>query len=117
MINKDSKGFTLLEVLVALSIVSIALTAVLMSLTDYSRSAAHLEQKTIAHWIGLNAIADIQLGNIIAAEAPSAETGTVGMLGKEFDWVASVQKKQIINSRVILIIKITTKSSIIVNPR
>ena len=55
------QGFTLLEVLVALAVLAIALASVIKVSAHQSFSAAHLRDKTLAHWVAMNQIAQLQI--------------------------------------------------------
>lgn len=57
----NQKGLTLLELLVALAVFSIAAIAILDTIGATSRIVENIEQKTIGHWIAGNQLADIQL--------------------------------------------------------
>ncbi len=52
-----SSGFTLLEVLVALVIVALGMSALLETLTQSARNIGALRDKTVAEWIALNQLA------------------------------------------------------------
>ena len=54
-------GFTLLEILVALAILAIALAAIITLASNQTVSTAHLRDKTLAHWVAMNKIAELQL--------------------------------------------------------
>jgi len=54
-------GFTLLEVLVALFIVTIGMTAVFMQLDQYARTAIYIRDKTLASWIASNHLTEISI--------------------------------------------------------
>ena len=45
-------GLTLIEVLIALAIVSIAMTAIIKATSQNIRSTQYLEHKTLAAWVG-----------------------------------------------------------------
>ena len=55
--KKTSRGFTLIEILVALSIIAIALGALIKASGSHTNSASYLKQKTLAHYVGMNEIA------------------------------------------------------------
>jgi len=55
--NKTSRGFTLIEILVALSIIAIALGALIKASGSHTNSASYLKQKTLAHYVAMNEIA------------------------------------------------------------
>ena len=83
------RGFTLLEVMIALVIIAIAFTAVLRAESVNTHDASYLQDKTIAHWVGLNVINAIQL-HVIDAHAPATLNNTSDLLGKVWYWHASV---------------------------
>lgn len=55
------RGFTLIEVLVALVVVAIGLTAVVQSVSRSVSDTGALRETTFATWIGSNVIAEYQL--------------------------------------------------------
>lgn len=58
----NNKGFTLVEVLVALVVLAVALSALIFSSQQATRGATHLVNKTIAHWVAMNIASEIHLG-------------------------------------------------------
>jgi len=56
-----SSGFTLIEVLVALTIIAIALGSLVKASGNHTYSASFLKQKTLAHYIAMNEIALLQV--------------------------------------------------------
>ena len=60
-IFSNQKGVTLLELLVALAVFSIAAIAILDTIGATSRIVEHTEQKTIGHWVAGNQLAEIHL--------------------------------------------------------
>lgn len=55
------KGFTLIEVLVAVAIVSFGLIAVFGQLSQSATAAGRLRDKTFAHWIAMNVLTERRL--------------------------------------------------------
>ena len=49
-----AKGFTLLEIMVAIAILATAMTAIIRSTGQVSTNAFLLRQKTFAHWVAQN---------------------------------------------------------------
>jgi type II secretion system protein I len=58
---RHSRGFTLVEVLVALLVVAIGLTALMLAVSGTARTSGYLRDKTLAQWIGLNRLAEVRL--------------------------------------------------------
>jgi len=54
-------GFTLIEVLVAMAIVALGLTAVFMQVNQMLASSIYLQQKTLATWVAVDRITEIRL--------------------------------------------------------
>ncbi len=55
------RGFTLVEVLVALMIVALSLAALMTAVSGAARASGYLRDKTVAQWIALNRIAEVRL--------------------------------------------------------
>jgi len=56
-----SDGFTLLEAVVALLIVSLGMIAVMTQLGQFASSASYLQEKTLASWIASNSLTELSL--------------------------------------------------------
>ena len=52
--HKKYRAFTLLEVLVALTVIAITLGAIIKTSADQAANTSYLKQKTIANWVALN---------------------------------------------------------------
>lgn len=77
-------GFTLLEVLVALAILAIALTAILRTTAQHIDNAIYLREKTIAHWVAMNVFTELQVTNQWLAMGESS--GKTAMAKQEWYW-------------------------------
>ncbi|MEQ6340861.1 MAG: type II secretion system minor pseudopilin GspI [Gammaproteobacteria bacterium] len=62
--NRTQRGFTLIEVLVALAVLAISLAAVINGISANVSNAAHLRDRTLAHWVAMNKVAEVQTGGI-----------------------------------------------------
>jgi general secretion pathway protein I len=82
------RGFTLLEVLVALAVLAIAMAALIKGGADNARGAAYLRDKTLAQWVAMNVVAEQRL----AAGWPATGTrrGQEEMAGHEWYWELTV---------------------------
>jgi general secretion pathway protein I len=58
---KKPRGFTLVEVLVALMIVAIGLSALMVAVSGAARTSGYLRDKTLAQWIALNRLSEVRL--------------------------------------------------------
>jgi general secretion pathway protein I len=79
-----SRGFTLIEVLVALVIVAFGMGAVLSALTSAADSALRLREKTLGEWIALNQIATARLALSLPKEGSSE--GDVEFANQKWHW-------------------------------
>ena len=61
MLRSRSSGFTLIEVLVALAVIALGLTAVIKALGDYTDATNYTRQKTLASWIATNKLTEISV--------------------------------------------------------
>ena len=79
-----TRGFTLIEVLVALAVLAIALGALTMAASSAARNFAHLNDRTIAHWAAMNLAAEARL----ARNWPGlgASSGEVQQAGRAWRW-------------------------------
>lgn len=91
MMTTPQRGFTLLEVLVALIIISVALTAIFYALYADNRIASDLQTKTFAYWVAKNTLADYQVRNAHGPNLPSSEEGEGVQLGHHWKWTINVQ--------------------------
>ncbi|HEU5281362.1 MAG TPA: type II secretion system minor pseudopilin GspI [Gammaproteobacteria bacterium] len=84
-----ARGFTLIEVLVALAIVAIAMTAIIKATGDSIRTTAYLKQKTTAYWVAMNVLNDTLAG----AQPGDGETktGSTLMLNHQWPWELSAE--------------------------
>ena len=82
------RGFTLLEVLVALAVVAIALTAAVTAAGQDARNVALLRDRTLAHWVAMDRITESQLSD----DWPGVgkHEGDTVMAGQEWHWTLSV---------------------------
>jgi general secretion pathway protein I len=58
---RRERGFTLVEVLVALMVVALALAALMVAVSGAARTSGYLRDKTLAQWIALNRITEVRL--------------------------------------------------------
>jgi general secretion pathway protein I len=59
--SPPSRGFTLIEVLVALMIVAMGLAALMVAVSGTARTSGYLRDKTLAQWMALNRLTEVRL--------------------------------------------------------
>jgi len=86
--ERPSRGFTLVEILVALAIVAVALAAGLRAVAQASDGATLLKQRTLALWVAQDRLALAQ----IASPTPEIGTqdGATEQAGSRFAWRQTV---------------------------
>jgi general secretion pathway protein I len=93
----SSRGFTLLEVMIALAIIAIALGALISTSGSQANSAGYLKQKTLAHWVALNELTRLQATNTWPDIGDKKDS--VEMTGIEWFWTRTVKPTEDDNSR------------------
>lgn len=95
MIRKSVQGFTLVEVMVALTIVAFSLTAIAASMNQMIDAANAMRERTYASWIAQNKIAEMRLSDDPAEV--SSTSGEVDYANSEWLWRAVVAETGIEN--------------------
>ncbi len=94
-IRRRLSGMTLIEVMVALAIIGLALTAATIAVGQVISSANSMRDRTYANWIAQNQLAQFRL----AGELPETgrTTGEVFYAGIDWAWEASVSETGVEN--------------------
>jgi general secretion pathway protein I len=90
--KRKISGFTLIEVLIALAILSIALTAIIKASSQNIRDTLYLQNKTIAHWVGLEVINKIRAHVLLVTAREKIHEENTVMLNQQWHWQASIEK-------------------------
>lgn len=83
-------GFTLIEVMLALGVFSIAGVALLSAATNNARSIGHLEDKMFANWVASNQLVTASLNSTWPPK--NNAQGEVEMAGRAWFWKQKVIK-------------------------
>lgn len=86
----SAKGFTLVEVMVALMIVAMALPSLVILVMTQVDGAAHIRNKTYAMWIAENELTRLTLLNnkelFPNFKLPEKDSGKTDMMGLQWQW-------------------------------
>lgn len=91
LIRKQVTGFTLIEVLLALAVIAIALTALLQSTAYNVNNNYKLKEKTISHWVAMQGVTMIQLG-LLSVNPQQEITEVTNLLGQRWYWRAKISQ-------------------------
>lgn len=77
-------GFTLIEILVSLTVLAISLAAIIQASSQYIKNQSYLRDRTVAHWVARNLLIEMRLTK--EWPAVSTKTGDVEWGGQEWLW-------------------------------
>ena len=86
--NRRARGFTLIEVLVALAVLAIAMGALVTGIGRYGADARHLREMTLGLWVAHNRLTEIELER--AWPDTGTSDGEVEMAGRDWRWSVTV---------------------------
>ncbi|HEX7116755.1 MAG TPA: type II secretion system minor pseudopilin GspI [Steroidobacter sp.] len=81
-------GFTLIEVIVALVVVSLGMLAVIQAVGQTASNTAYLREKTLAHWVAMNRLTEVRLQR--TAPPVDKTSDEVEMAGRRWRWTMTV---------------------------
>lgn len=99
--KKSLMGFTLIELMVALAVLAIGMTAVLHSTSQAAHAGTFLKQKTIAHWVASNRAAELSINR--EWPNPGVIKGTETMADQTWQLETEVQDTQVPELRLVTI--------------
>ena len=93
--SRSCRAFTLVEVMVALAIIALSLTAVAAKMSRMIDTSNSMRERTYASWIAQNKIAEMRLANVLPDV--SATSGEVDYANLTWRWRAVVSESGIEN--------------------
>jgi general secretion pathway protein I len=83
-------GFTLLEVLIALTVLALSMGAVIKAAADYTNNQSYLRDRTMAMWVARNVLVQFQ----VEQQWPNVgeRKGTRDMANREWRWLAVISQ-------------------------
>lgn len=100
-IKKIANGFTLIEVMLAMAVFSIAGIAILGTAETNARNLGYLESKIVANWVASNQLVDINLDTTWPPK--NNKKGKVEFAGQAWFWQQKVIKTTDNDMRAIVI--------------
>ena len=85
---KKHTGFTLIEVLIALAIISIAMAAIIKATTQNIRATSYLQDKTMALLVGQQVLNEVRVGVLQLRGDDQLKQNTL-LLGRNWSWQAN----------------------------
>jgi general secretion pathway protein I len=87
-LSRHPQGFTLLEVLIALAIVTMSVGALLGTVTSSASNIIYLKDKTLAEWVALNRLTEVRIDQNMPGKGK--RSGNTVMAGMRWEWQEEV---------------------------
>lgn len=94
---KASRGFTLIEVMIALAIFAVAMSALMSAMNTNTRNLTNLQNRTLGHWLASNHMVGILLTRKIPRERETIEKVNFGGTDKPREWIVRIQLEDTMN--------------------
>ena len=89
---RNSRGFTLLEIMVALAVLALAMGALVKTSSDYTSNQTYLRDRTMTAWVARNVLVQHQLEN--QWPRVGERKGTLEMGWQEWEWLAKITQTE-----------------------
>lgn len=86
-IERRQRGFTLIEIVVALVVLAIGMGAAIKAVGGYLDHAAYLKTRTLAHWVAMNRAAELRLNRPAFADGETRRDKVREIGLEDRDWV------------------------------
>ncbi|MFI4956048.1 MAG: type II secretion system minor pseudopilin GspI [Gammaproteobacteria bacterium] len=92
--QERARGFTLIEVMVAMFILALTFIGVIGTASYVSRTIDVIQEKTLALWVGQNAVSEIHLGVWGQIQDGMSLQNDTMIAGRAFQWKGSVTREE-----------------------
>lgn len=92
---KKTKAFTLFEVMIALAILAIAMMASMVTTNSVLEKGLRLEEKILAHWLGMNLVNKAELKLLKDKIEVSTNSGVGKIRNQEFKWSMKITNQKV----------------------
>jgi general secretion pathway protein I len=93
--RRYKRGVTLIEVMIALVIISISLASMAVTMGGMLDNATALRERTYASWIAQNKIVEMRIENVLPETGTSS--GDIEYAGSDWEWRTEVSKTAVEN--------------------
>ncbi len=104
-----------MEVLIALAVVAIALSALIKATAQSVTHTDHIKHQLIGHWVAMQGVASVQL-NLLPVHLNQTITEATTLLGEKWYWRATVTNTSIDSVQQIRIVRSQTQAGPFLNP-
>jgi len=87
---RNSWGFTLLEIMVALAVLALAMGALIKTASDFTSNQTYLRDRTMTAWVARNVLVQYQLDK--QWPRVGEKKGTLKMGWREWEWLADISQ-------------------------
>ncbi|MGH8278427.1 MAG: type II secretion system minor pseudopilin GspI [Gammaproteobacteria bacterium] len=85
---RGARGFTLIEVLIALAFLAIGMSAIITTVGASIRNAGELQSDTYAHWVAMNQLSLFRLAS--SWPETGSQQGSAELAGQKWNWDAKI---------------------------
>jgi general secretion pathway protein I len=90
------RGFTLVEVMVALAVVALALPAMIGAMIATTDGTSHMRDKAVAQWVAANQLSEWRLAAQYKGDMPrDGSRGETEMAGRPWYWVLKTENTDV----------------------
>jgi general secretion pathway protein I len=82
--NHPARGFTLIEVTVAIVVIALGMGALMTALTSSASTTQRLRDKSFAEWVALNRLSEVRLS--VARPSVGVVSGDTEFAGMKWHW-------------------------------